>query len=135
MLLLSLKKVSEGCFACAQLNSRKEGLCLLCLSLHTPAGFIASLCSAGYGSHSTLHLSQAIYMFNCLVSPSDGIRAESLSSSSVYQKALSEKLGDNQFNLQLNRSSVADRARLQSVSSPLQLLGFPSFLPRVWGYT
>ena len=59
-------------------------------------------------------------MFNCLVTPSDVISAENLLSSfSVHQKALSEKLDDHQFNLLLNCSSVADRARLLSVLSPL----------------
>ena len=67
--------------------------------------------------HSTLHFSLAIDRFNYLVAPSEGISAETLlSSSSVYQKALSKKLDDNQFNLLLNFSSVADRAL--SVSSP-----------------
>ena len=52
-----------------------------------------------------------------MVAPSEGISAETLlSSSSVYQKALSKKLDDKQFNLLLNFSSVADRAL--SVSSP-----------------
>ena len=58
----------------AQLSLRKGGLGLRSLSLHSPAAFIASLCSGGYGSHSTLHLSQAINMFNYLVTPSDGIK-------------------------------------------------------------
>ena len=85
----------------------------------SPAAFIASVCSAGYGSHSTTHLSQAIDMFNGLVASSDVISVENLlSSSSVHQKALSEKLDVHQFNLLLNCSSVADRARLLSVSSP-----------------
>ena len=58
-------------------------------------------------------------MFNCLVASSDVISVENLlSSCSVHQKALSEKLDDRQFNLLLNCSSVADRARLLSVSSP-----------------
>ncbi|KAL5486630.1 hypothetical protein EMCRGX_G019137 [Ephydatia muelleri] len=103
----------------AQLSLGKGGLGLRSLSLHSPAAFIASVCSAGYGSHSTSHLSQAIDMFNCLVASSDVISVENLlSSCSVHQKALSEKLDDRQFNLLLNCSSVADRARLLSVSSP-----------------
>ena len=99
-------------------NTIISGLGLRSLSLHSPAAFIASVCSAGYGSHSTSHLSQAIDMFNCLVASSDVISVENLlSSCSVHQKALSEKLDDRQFNLLLNCSSVADRARLLSVSS------------------
>eukprot|EP00731_Ephydatia_muelleri_P025447 Em0017g530a len=62
---------------------------------------------------------QAIDVFNCLVASSDVISVENLlSSCSVHQKAHSEKLDDRQFNLLLNCSSVADRARLLSVSSP-----------------
>ena len=81
-----------------QLSLRKGGLGLGYFSLHATAGFIASLFSASYRSHSTLHLSQPINMFNCLVSPSGG--AESLLSfPCVYQKTLSEKLDDKQFNI------------------------------------
>ena len=101
------------------LSLGKGGLALRSLFFHSPAAFIASVCSAGFGSHSTSHLSQAIDMFNCLVASSDVISVENLlSSCSVHQKALSEKLDDRQFNLLLNCSSVADRARLLSVSSP-----------------
>ena len=111
--------VSNDAWQQAQLSLGKGGLGLRSLSLHSPAAFIASVCSAGYGSHSTSHLSQAIDMFNCLVASSDVISVENLlSSCSVHQKALSEKLDDRQFNLLLNCSSVADRARLLSVSSP-----------------
>ena len=54
-----------------------------------------------------------------MVASSDVISVENLlSSCSVHQKALSEKLDDRQINLLLNCSSVADRARLLSVSSP-----------------
>ena len=111
--------VSNDAWQQAQLSLGKGGLGLRSLSLHSPAAFIASVCSVGYGSHSTSHLSQAIDMFNCLVASSDVISVENLlSSCSVHQKALSEKLDDRQFNLLLNCSSVADRARLLSVSSP-----------------
>ena len=62
----------------ALLSLGKGGLGLRSLSLHSPAAFIASVCSAGYGSHSTSHLSQAIDMFNCLVASSDVISVENL---------------------------------------------------------
>ena len=114
----------------AQLSLRKGGLGLRSLSLHSPAAFIASVCSAGYGSHST---SQAIDMFNCLVASSDVISVENLlSSSSVHQKALSEKLDEHQFNLLLNCSSGLAYFQFRP---PLLLLGFLSFLLRVLGYT
>eukprot|EP00731_Ephydatia_muelleri_P021902 Em0014g493a len=83
--------------------------------------FCSSLVSKGLKNVAGLwsQLEEAIDMFNGLVASSDVISVENLlSSSSVHQKALSEKLDDHQFNLLLNCSSVADRARLLSVSSP-----------------
>ena len=56
--------------------------------------------------------------FNSLVSPADAVSVESLLTSSVSQKYLSGKLDDRVFNILLNSSSVADKARLLSVSSP-----------------
>ncbi|KAL5509256.1 hypothetical protein EMCRGX_G004594 [Ephydatia muelleri] len=67
---------------------------------------------------SSHHLSQAIETFNSLVSPADAVSVESLLTSSVSQKYLSGKLDDRVFNMLLNSSSVADKARLLSVSSP-----------------
>ncbi|KAL5503093.1 hypothetical protein EMCRGX_G009995 [Ephydatia muelleri] len=67
---------------------------------------------------SSHHLSQAIETFNSLVSPADAVSVESLLTSSVSQKYLSGKLDDHVFNILLNSSSVADKARLLSVSSP-----------------
>ena len=88
------------------------------LSLHSPAAFIASLCSSGYGSPSNHHLSDAIQTFNESVSPSDTIQSDGLVSSSVHQNQLSSKIDIHQFNNILIVSSVADKARLLSVSSP-----------------
>ena len=53
-----------------------------------------------------------------MVSPADAVSVESLLTSSVSQKYLSGKLDDRAFNILLNSSSVADKARLLSVSSP-----------------
>ncbi|KAL5497570.1 hypothetical protein EMCRGX_G014066 [Ephydatia muelleri] len=86
------------------------------LSMHW--AFISSLCSSGFGLQSSHHLSQAIETFNSLVSPADAVSVESLLTSSVSQKYLSGKLDDRVFNILLNSSSVADKARLLSVSSP-----------------
>ena len=74
--------------------------------------------TSGFGLQSSYHLSQAIETFNSLVSPADAVSVESLLTSSVSQKYLSGKLDDRVFNMLLNSSSVADKARLLSVSSP-----------------
>ena len=69
--------------------------------------------------HSSPHLTQAVEIFNSLVSPADVVSVESLLTTPVSQKYLSGKLDDHVFNLLLNSSSVADKARLcQPVSSP-----------------
>ena len=58
----------------AQLSLSRGGLGMRSLFLHSPAAFIASLCSSGYGSPSNHHLSDAIQTFNESVSPSDAIQ-------------------------------------------------------------
>ena len=73
---------------------------------------------AGFGMHSSPHLTQAVEIFNSLVSPADVVSVESLLTTPVSQKSLSGKLDDHVFNLLLNSSSVADKARLLSVFSP-----------------
>ena len=88
------------------------------LSRHSPAAFIAFLCSSGYGSISDHHLSHAVQTFNASVSLSDAIQTDGLVSSPVHQKQLSSKIDIYQFNSILIASSVADKARLLSVSSP-----------------
>ena len=72
-------------------------------------------------------------MFNCLVASSDVISVENLlSSSSIHQEALSEKLDEQPtaklFIMQIGLAYFQFRP-------PLLLLGFLSFLLRVLGYT
>ena len=75
-------------------------------------------CSSGFGLHSSPHLSQAAEIFNSLVSPADAVSVGPLLTSPVSQNSLSGKLDDHVFNLLLNLSSVAGKARLLLVSSP-----------------
>ncbi|KAL5487296.1 hypothetical protein EMCRGX_G019879 [Ephydatia muelleri] len=109
--------MSDTAWQQAQLSPSRGGLGFRSLSHHSSAAFI-SLCSSGFGLQSSHHLSQAIETFNSLVSPADAVSVESLLTSSVSQKYLSGKLDDRVFNILLNSSSVADKARLLSVSSP-----------------
>ncbi|KAL5481549.1 hypothetical protein EMCRGX_G021737 [Ephydatia muelleri] len=110
--------MSDTAWQQAQLSPSRGGLGFWSLSRHSSAAFISSSCSSGFGLQSSHHLSQAIETFNSLVSPADAVSVESLLTSSVSQKYLSGKLDDRVFNILLNSSSVADKARLLSVSSP-----------------
>ena len=71
--------------------------------------------SSSFGLHSSPHLSQAVEIHNSLVS------VESLLTSPVSQKSLSGKLDDHVFNLLLNSSSVADKARFFSSHAGISL--------------
>ena len=99
----------------AQLSLIRGGLGMRSLSCHSPAAFIASLYSSGYGSISDHHLSHAVQTFNAFVSPSDAVQTDGLVSSPVHQKQLTSKIDIYQFN---NILFVADKACLLSVSSP-----------------
>ena len=102
----------------AQLSLSRGGLGMRSLMLHAPAAYIASICSSGYGLQSLTHLTHAVEMFNVCVAPADKISLDSLASSNINQKMLSSKLDDYQLQGIFNRSSVADRARLLSISAP-----------------
>ncbi|KAL5491295.1 hypothetical protein EMCRGX_G016557 [Ephydatia muelleri] len=102
----------------AQLSLSRGGLGMRSLMLHAPAAYIASVCSSGYGLQSLTHLTHAVEMFNVCVAPADKISLDSLASSNINQKILSSKLDDYQLQGIFNRSSVADGARLLSISAP-----------------
>ena len=109
---------SDEAWLQAQLSLSRGGLGLRSLSSHAAAAYIASLCSSDFSSLSSLHLTSAIGKFNSSVSPSDVVSVESLAQRPPIQKALSAKIDDFQFNQLFNSSSLADRARLLSISSP-----------------
>ena len=109
---------SDEAWLQAQLSLSRGGLGLRSLSSHAAAAYIASLCSSDFSSLSSLHLTSAIGKFNSSVSPSDVVSVESFAQRPPIQKALSAKIDDFQFNQLFNSSSLADRARLLSISSP-----------------
>eukprot|EP00731_Ephydatia_muelleri_P010113 Em0005g699a len=96
----------------------RGGLGLQSLSHHSSAAYISSICSSGFGSKSVHHLSQAVEVFNNLVFPVEAINVESVLLSPPIQKTLSSKFDDHLFNNLLIISSMADKARLLSISSP-----------------
>ena len=102
----------------AELSLGRGGLGMRSLSRHSPAAYIASLSSSGAGPLSQEHLIHAVELFNSLVPSSDAISFEEMLTSPINQKVLSNKIDSHLFNVLLEQSSPADRARLLSVSSP-----------------
>ncbi|KAL5479845.1 hypothetical protein EMCRGX_G023434 [Ephydatia muelleri] len=109
---------SDTAWKQAQLSLSRGGLGLRSLSHHSSAAYISSICSSGFGSKSVHHLSQAVEVFNNLVFPVEAINVESVLLSPPIQKTLSSKFDDHLFNNLLTLSSLADKARLLSISSP-----------------
>ena len=109
---------SDTAWKQAQLSLSRGGLGLRSLSHHSSAAYISSICSSGFGSKSVHHLSQAVEVFNNLVLPVEAINAESVLLSPPIQKTLSSKIDDHLFDDLLTLSSLADKARLLSISSP-----------------
>eukprot|EP00731_Ephydatia_muelleri_P004695 Em0002g871a len=84
----------------------------------SPSAYIASVCSSGFGSKTNDHLCSAVAYFNPNVPPDMALQIDAiLSAPSVQQNKLSSMLDTHMFNLMLENSSTADRARLLSVSS------------------
>ena len=102
----------------AQLSLSRGGLGLRQLSEHSFACYIASLSMAGMCSESNQHLLNAIDKFNEHVSNEDTVTLEAIRETSCHQKMLSNKLEDSLFAQLFSKSSLPDRARLLSVSSP-----------------
>ena len=109
---------SDTAWKQAQLSLSRGGLGLRSLSHHSSAAYISSICSSGFGSKSVHHLSQAVEVFNNLVFPVEAINVESVLLSPPIQKTLSSKFDDHLFNNLITISSLADKARLLSISSP-----------------
>ena len=107
----------------AQLSLSRGGLGLRSLAHHSNAAFIASISTAGLASPSDNFLADAVNSYNRCVPPESAIDINSLTSSPCRQHTLSAALENIQFNSLLSQSSVADKARLLSVSSPMPPLG------------
>ena len=111
-------EVTDRAWQQAQLNLSHGGLGLRSVSHHSSAAYIASLCASGFGDAQNSHLSHTVDLFKKLVSPSEVISVDAITTSPVHQRVLSKKLEDHQFSLLLEASSPADKARLLSVSAP-----------------
>ena len=74
--------------------------------------------SSGLAPDSSQHLSDAVGMFNRLVPTEDSIKVEDFLSSAISQGKLSENLDNQLLSSLVEASTVANKARLLSVSSP-----------------
>ena len=81
------------------------------------AAYIASLRASRFGDAQNPNLSHMFDLFSKLVSLSEVISVDAITTSPIHQRVLSKKLEDYQFTLLLEASSPADKARLLSVSA------------------
>ena len=109
---------SDAAWQQAQLSLSRGGLGLRSLAHHASAAFISSLSSSGLAPDSSQHLSDAVGMFNRLVPAEDSIKFGDFLSSAISQGKLSEKLDNQLLSSLVEASTVANKARLLSVSSP-----------------
>ena len=109
---------SDAAWQQAQLSLSRGGLGLRSLAHHASAAYISSLSSSGLAPDSSQHLSDAVGMFNRLVLAEDSIKVEDFLSSAISQGKLSEKLDNQLLSSLVEASTVANKARLLSVSSP-----------------
>ena len=107
----------------AQLCPKLGGLGLRSLSLLSCAGFISSLAASDIGSPDNIHLQQAVSHFNAQVSPQDSLTVEAVLNTPPQQKSLSLKLDTHMFQTLVSSASPANKARMLSVSAPMQALG------------
>ena len=106
---------SDQAWQQAELSLSRGGLGLHYISCNSPAAYIASLSSSGFSTSFLQHLKQAV---DTLVPTSDAVCVEDVLISPFHQKMLSTKVDNHLFNLLLEKSSIADKVRLLSVSSP-----------------
>ena len=109
---------SDAAWQQAQLNLRRRSLGLHCLSLHSPAAYIASAIASDCSSPQSKHLLHAIDLFNASVSSTDELTITTFSTSKLTQNFLSAKLEDHQFTKLFVNASLPDGACLLSISSP-----------------
>ena len=96
----------------------QRGLWAPLLVHHSPAAYIASLCTATDISPLHRHLADAILQFNNHIPQSAALSIPNLSAHMPSQKKLSDLMEEVQFSSLLEKSSLADRARLLSITSP-----------------
>ena len=88
------------------------------LSHHSSAAFIASVCSSGFGDRDNQYLVQTFNLSNIQVLSSDAFDVESVLSSPIKQRTLSQKLDNYPFQTLLVSSSIANKACTLSESAP-----------------
>ena len=84
-------EVTDCTWLQAQLNLSHGGLGHRSVSHHSSAAYIASLCASGFGDAQNPHLSHVVDLFNKLVSPSEVISVDAITTSPVHQRVLTVK--------------------------------------------
>ena len=84
------------------------------------AAYLASAIISGLSSEVCRYLHHSIDLYNHLVDPPNSLTPDSVdnSSSPLPQKFLSNKIENGQFRKLFDNSTLIDRARLLSISSP-----------------
>ena len=82
-------EVTDRAWQQAQLNLEVLGFA------HSSAAYIASLCASGFGDAQNPHLSHTVDLFNKLVSPSEVISVDAITTLPIHQRELSKKLEDH----------------------------------------
>ena len=75
------------------------------------------MCSSDFGDRDSQYLVQAITLFNSQVLPSDAISVDSVLSSPIKQRTLSQKLDNPLFQTLSLSSSVANKTHILSESA------------------
>ena len=101
-----------------KLSLSRGRLGLRSLSHHSAAAYISSVSASEQCVVSISHLLTSLNLFNALIPSADAITLDDIVSSPCHQHALSSKIENHQFKLLFDHSSLPDRARLLSVSSP-----------------
>ena len=114
----------------AQLSIRRGGFGFRSLVHHYPAAYIASLCTATDISPLHRHLADAILQFNH-IPQSAALSIPNLSAHMPSQKKLSDLMEEVQFSSLLEMSSLADRARLFSITSAHAAAAWISVTPSI----
>ena len=93
------------------------GLGLRSVFLHCSAAYISSI-SVSFSDHiNSPYLLEVINIYNAFVSSNEAL-SSAIDSIHTHRHVLSQKLDDKEFQSLLQCSTLADRARLLSVSSP-----------------
>ena len=101
----------QACLSCS-----RGGLGLRSVAVHSTAAYLGSVSSSSPDLASSHYVIDALNLFNLQVSAEDTVSIP-LPTKSHFQHDLSQRIENCQFHALYNSGSLADRARLLSISS------------------